>query len=47
MVHTTLHKYLKLSKKFARWMTRLLDQKMKKELVRTCEVFRAIITTVF
>jgi hypothetical protein len=34
MVHNTLHKDLRLSKKSARWVSKLLYKEMKKERVR-------------
>ncbi len=44
MVHTTLHKDLKLSRKFAMRVTELLYEQMKKERVGMPEVIVAIIT---
>jgi hypothetical protein len=41
-----VHKDLKLSKMSARWISKLTDNEMKKERVRTCEVFVAIIAVV-
>jgi hypothetical protein len=41
--HTTLHNYLKLSKKSATWVNQLLYEKMKEEQVRICETFIVII----
>ncbi len=43
-VHATLDKDLQLSNKSAMWVTKLLYKEMKKEQVRTCEVFVVIIT---
>jgi hypothetical protein len=37
MVHATLHKELQLSKKSARWVTKMLCEEMKKEQLRTCK----------
>jgi hypothetical protein len=45
-IHTTLHKNLQLSKKSARWPTKLLIEEMKKERVRMCEALVAIIAAV-
>jgi hypothetical protein len=43
IVHTTLHKDMALSKKLARWATKVFSEEMKKEGVRTCEVLVLII----
>jgi hypothetical protein len=45
MVHTTLHKDMALSKKLARWVTKLFYEEMKKERVRTwtCKAFVVIL----
>jgi hypothetical protein len=42
MVHATIYKGLKLSKKLARWVPKLMTR-MKKERVMPCEAFDAII----
>jgi hypothetical protein len=42
-VPAILHKDLKLSKKLAMWLPKLLDKGMKKEQVRTCEMFGAMV----
>ncbi len=39
-------KDLKLSKKSARWLTKLTDKEMKKEQVRMCEAFVSNFATV-
>jgi hypothetical protein len=44
-VHGSLHKDLQLSKKSARWVTKLLEEEMKKERVSTRETFIVIIAT--
>jgi hypothetical protein len=44
--HSLQGSTVQLSKKFARLVTKLLDKEMKKEQVRVCEVFMAIIATV-
>ncbi len=46
MVHAILHKDMKLAKKLARWVPKLTDKKTKKERVRMCEAFIAIIAAV-
>jgi hypothetical protein len=46
MVHATLHNDLKLCKKSAKWLSKLMDKEMKKERVKTCEAFIALIPTV-
>ncbi len=43
-VRATLYQDLKLSKKSFRWVTKLLYEEKKKELVRTCKVFVTIFT---
>jgi hypothetical protein len=43
-VHATLDKDLQLSNKSAMLVTKLLYKEMRKEQVRTCEVFVVIIT---
>ncbi len=42
-IHNTLHQDLKLSKKLARWVPKLLTDKMKGERVRRSEAFLAMI----
>ncbi len=42
-IHTTLHEDLNLSKKSARWVSRLLNKEMKKECVRTFKAFSAMV----
>jgi hypothetical protein len=37
-IHATMHKYLNLSKKFARWAPKLLNDDMKKAQARTNKV---------
>jgi hypothetical protein len=44
MVHATLHKDLRLSRKFAMRVTELLYKEMKKERLRMPEVIVAMIT---
>jgi hypothetical protein len=46
MVHATLHKDLKLSKKFARRLPKLTDTEMKEERVKTYKAFKVMIATV-
>jgi hypothetical protein len=43
MVHATLHKDLQRWKKSASWVTKLLDKEIKKERIRMCKAFIAII----
>jgi hypothetical protein len=45
-VHAIHPKHLKLSKKSARWLPNLTDKGMKKEQVRTCKAFVAMIAAV-
>jgi hypothetical protein len=45
-VHATLQKDLKLSKKYAKWVPKLLYEEMKKEPIRMCKVFVVIIAAV-
>ncbi len=44
-IHATLRKDLLLSKKLARWVTKLPNKNMKNERVRKCKAFIALITT--
>ncbi len=46
MVHATLHKDLKLSKKFARRLLKLTDTEMKKERARMYKAFKVMIAAV-
>jgi hypothetical protein len=41
-----LHQDLKLSVKSVRWLPKLMDKEMKKERVRTCEAFIAMIVAI-
>jgi hypothetical protein len=43
MVHATLQKDIHLSKKSARWVNKMLYEKMKKEQVKICEAVLALI----
>ncbi len=42
MVHATLHKDMKLSKKSARWVSKLMDEEMKKEVSQDMRGIRSI-----
>jgi hypothetical protein len=46
MVHATLHKDLQLSKKSTSWVTKMLDDEIKKERLRMCEAVMAMIAVV-
>jgi hypothetical protein len=42
-VHATLYKDLQLSKKSARWVTKMLYEKIKKERLEMCEAVMSMI----
>jgi hypothetical protein len=42
MVHATLHKNMKLSKKSARWVSKLMDEEMKKEVSQDMRGIRSV-----
>ncbi len=42
MVHATLHKDMKLSKKSARWVSKLMDEEMKKEVSQDMRGIRSV-----
>jgi hypothetical protein len=43
MAHATLHKDLRISKKSARWVTKLLNKEIENEQIKKCEAFIMII----
>ncbi len=42
-IHYTLHRDLNLSKKYARWICKLMTHDMKMDRVRTCEAFLVVV----